>query len=732
MTEKSREELIKEALLANALSAQSKAIDTDVDIAPPVPTDEALVKDTSPIRSDMASEGKELIGAKVDIPDKMRLYSEDGMEITIPKPVQAVIEALVSAGISGFGVAEAGAGYTVGTIADIAVKLGANRSTAERFARDIMAMPEAFAGKLGTLPITKIARGSIPKVKTKKKPVEPTLKPVETPEMTADQIGELVSKASGRGLGSEKAINELIAQAKINPEAYKAAQRLGIKLPPDVFSDSPLVKEAAGLTRSIAGSDVSANWRRTIEDAQKKADEVMASVGGDPDISTISFDIKTRFEDTRDALKKAQKPLYDFVDGNAKKGIVAAVNPTAPASTENIVSYLTEKARKLGGVINLSSQNKTLLNELSRKTPMTYFRLTDIKKKIVQAQSKQTGPFADIDDFELNELMDALREDQLVSAKNIGGTEAFEKLKAANATTVKVKELEKLFVKGFGRQLSGDISPLLKNIIKKGKEGDIAPLNKAIEIVPEDLQKDAILSALTNIATDRNGNFDFAKFRASYQGLKTNKAIRKILIQKVGTEAISVLDDLNDISIRITEARGNVLTTGKANQALVNSMLAQGIVDKFMQSPTGKRVVQGAATGGGATLGGPYGAMAALGATELLPKGVDRLKAIGDLFQGEKFKNLIDNVVETGTASSKTMNDLANSPAYRRWAKTMGIEDPRNWLNTVIVGTADTDAIPVEPEEIPTETEELTQSSALQSIIERTDSETRDRILQQV
>jgi hypothetical protein len=124
--------------------------------------------------------------------------------------------------------------------------------------------------------------------------------------------------------------------------------------------------------------------------------------------------------------------------------------------------------------------------------------------------------------------------------------------------------------------------------------------------------------------------------------------------------------------------------------------------------------------------------MAALGATELLPKGVDRLKAIGDLFQGEKFKNLIDNVVETGAMSSKAINELANSPAYKRWAKTMGIEDPRNWLNTVIVGTADTDAIPVEPEGIPTETEELTQSSALQSIIERTDSETRDRILQQV
>ena len=292
----------------------------------------------------------ELVGTKVDIPDEVSLYSKDGVQVPIPKPVQFVLEGLASAGISAAGLGEAGIGYVVGLIADGFVKSGIqNRAEAERLARDIMSLPDAFAGSLGT-----IVRGSIPKIKTDKKSVEATVKPVETPEMTADQIGELVSKASGRGLGSEKAINELIAQAKINPEAYKAAQRLNIKLPPDVFSDSPLVKEAAGLTRSIAGSDVSANWRRTIEDAQKKADEVMASVGGDPDISTISFDIRTRFEDTRDALKKAQKPLYEFVDGNANKGIVAAVNPTAPASTENIIGYLTEKARKLGGVINLS------------------------------------------------------------------------------------------------------------------------------------------------------------------------------------------------------------------------------------------------------------------------------------------------------------------------------------------------------------------------------------------
>jgi hypothetical protein len=90
MAEESREELVRKALLANALSAQSKAIDTDVDIAPPVPTDEVVapVEDTSTIRSDMAREGMELVGTKVDIPDEVPLYSKDGVQVPIPKPVQ--------------------------------------------------------------------------------------------------------------------------------------------------------------------------------------------------------------------------------------------------------------------------------------------------------------------------------------------------------------------------------------------------------------------------------------------------------------------------------------------------------------------------------------------------------------------------------------------------------------------------------------------------------------------
>jgi hypothetical protein len=55
----------------------------------------------------------------------------------------------------------------------------------------------------------------------------------------------------------------------------------------------------------------------------------------------------------------------------------------------------------------------------------------------------------------------------------------------------------------------------------------------------------------------------------------------------------------------------------------------------------------------------------------------------------------------------------------------MGIEDPRNWLNTAIVSSAETDAVPAEIQE---EVEPI-NSSSLQNIIESMDQSTKERLI---
>ena len=91
--------------------------------------------------------------------------------------------------------------------------------------------------------------------------------PVASVEELNRQVGDLVKRASGKGLGAANARNELADLAQINLDARDAAKRLGIKLPADVFSDNPQVRAAAGLTRSRAASDAEAAWRTTVSEA---------------------------------------------------------------------------------------------------------------------------------------------------------------------------------------------------------------------------------------------------------------------------------------------------------------------------------------------------------------------------------------------------------------------------------------------------------------------------------
>ena len=95
----------------------------------------------------------------VDVPDQMALYSEDGLQVPIPEIVQQALEFAGDFGAFAGGKASGSMGYIVGGIADIAVKAGMSEGGATRLARDIMAMPDAFAGMLRGFSKTRGSRG---------------------------------------------------------------------------------------------------------------------------------------------------------------------------------------------------------------------------------------------------------------------------------------------------------------------------------------------------------------------------------------------------------------------------------------------------------------------------------------------------------------------------------------------------------------------------------------------
>ena len=671
----------------------------------------------------------------VDVPDQMALYSEDGLQVPIPEIVQEALEFAGDFGAFAGGKAAGATGYIVGGIADLAVKAGMSESGATRLARDIMAFPDAFAGMLRGFSKPRGSRGSIDKTvdrftDAEKKALESALPdtslPVQTIQLTPQELGTLLQQASKGGRGSQAAIEKLAKEAKTNPEAAAAAARLGIDLPPDVLSDNPLLKNAAAMTRDLKASEAAGQFETIVINASNAADEAMAAINASPDLAAVSDKVLNSVTASQAALRKAAGDLYNDVDAQVPKSTLASGN--------NTVILLNELTDELGGLDNLSSTERLLFDKLTNPdTPLTYAALVRLKQDIGRGIERGQGPYGDVNQSALKRMYAALSEDQLLTVDEIGGPELRAKLRLANQTTAQQKALEKRIVNAFGKDLDGSIASRLRTAVTAGTRGDVGGLNKILKAIPKDLQREAIATAINSLSLPGGASdlpFGFAQYAKTMKGLKQNKPIYNKIVSILGPDSDQFLTDLLNVSQRITEARGRVSQTGKANQAMIlEGLTAQNLAMRIMDTSLGRRVVRGAAAGGGVVGGGPAGGAAADVITDvLLSSGkTDRVAAAGNLLNSAAFKSLVDaDFAANQVALQTALDKLEKSPAYKRWLKSveMGPGAGRALLETAVVAGADGQIAP--PMEQPVE--EVNDSPALQSLIESMDPSVSTRV----
>lgn len=507
---------------------------------------------------------------------------------------------------------------------------------------------------------------------------------VNVPQMTPEEMGKLIRQASTGGWGSAGAIDKLGALAKVNPEAKAAADRLGIELPVDVFSDHRQLREAAGLTRSIAGSEASATFRDQLEQAANRADEVLAQIDASPDLSTVSAKVLANLRNTQTELKQTGDSLYAAVD--------RAVPKTAEIAPDNLVRTLNEIIREMKGPGGLTTQERNLYTMVTDpEQPITYARLMREKALIGKALDRLESPYSNMDKASLKRLYAALSEDQLANVSRIGGANLRQTLRLANQVTAKRKALEDRLTQSFGKDVDGSITPVLRAMVQQGAKGDSTAFTKALKVLPKELRKEAVASAIAAVsqsARAAEGGFGFAEYTKLYSGLRRNNAIYKEMVSVLGPEAHQVLLDLYQVAKRVTDARANVLTTGKSNQALVQALTSEGLVQQALNSTIGRRVMQGAAGAAGALVAGPQGAAGAAMLTGALSGGKkEQLTAVGQMLRSEEFRQVAIDMATKPQVSERALRKLEMSPAYRVWAKAVGIDDPRAWLRSAIAAS---------------------------------------------
>ena len=483
--------------------------------------------------------------------------------------------------------------------------------------------------------------------------------PTVTTTVTTETINNLVQKASGKGFGSTAARDQLADLAQVNVAAKEAADRLGIQLPADVFSDNPQVRAAAGLTRSLAAGEAEAAWRTTVSQAVDKADDVIRQfdatfVEGAVAPGVVSQKIKDSLTKTRADLNAQASKVYDAVDEVVPKTSIVDL-PKLGATLDAIKAEVGEKG--------MSAAERNLAKMIEDGN-VTYGRLKREKTLIGKALNKMESPYGSMAEADLKRLYAALADDQLTNVGNIGGEELRQQLRGANLIYAKERALGNRIVNAFGNDLEGSIANKMRTAITGAAKGDAGEFNRLLKTVPEDLRKETLATALASVTRSargaEKGGFGFSEFADIYPKLRANPPVYKTIVDTLGKDSANVLRDLFEVSKRITEARANVLTTGKANQAFGNP---EGLIGKIMESSITQRIVTtvtGMVPGGGAVAPDIIKFMAT-GAE-------DRVKAAGKLFADEAFQKLAVEAATKAAPSAATLRRTAMSQSFQKFA----------------------------------------------------------------
>jgi hypothetical protein len=486
--------------------------------------------------------------------------------------------------------------------------------------------------------------------------------------LTLEELGGLIKKASSNSFGSTKAKEELATLIGENPQLRADFERIGIDATPDFFSDNQQIRKAIGLTRSETGSIAESEFLSTLKKATDKADELMASVDASKDISLVSENIRRKLVSTRQEMQTQAKKIYDDV------------NRLIPADTkvelQNVKTLLDNVKKELRGKGKSLHKEEKRLDEIISEGDVSYKALKREKDLVFKAIQKQESPYGSMVESELKDLYSAFSKDQIENVSRVAGEDAGQQLRAANFLWAKHRGLGNRIISIFGKdEQTGSVAALMQSAIKTGSKGDTVRISKLLKSIPQEeaaLRKQVVATAINDLSLSKSGanegNFSFSRFADTWGGIKRNSEVIKIVSKELGSEATSMLDSLYSVSRSIAGAEKNVLHTGKANQVLINVLNEQSGITRLLSTATGKA----GAAGVGALFGGPAGAVVGSLIQNSISRGSkEGVKRAGDLFSDSAFQALIREIAQTGRASTRATNRVNISRAFNKFRELM-------------------------------------------------------------
>lgn len=486
--------------------------------------------------------------------------------------------------------------------------------------------------------------------------------------------GELASQSRKRfrrdisGIASEVAPDEEITEASV---------RLGMDdvLTPGQISQNQVYREVEGAIAALPGSQVAERQRQAIQQTAQRADEFIEVFGGVTDKADLSERLRDRVIKNIDDLESQSEKLYQQINRKVPK--------SAKVDTSTIKRELSDEAELLGGEKNLEPLERRILN-MSRQEP-SYALIDRERKKVGQALNKASGPYKDAESGTLKRLYRMLTESQEGVADSYGAGETWQ---AAKALTAQRKKLENESIKLLGKDRAAAIMPKVGQSLKKLSQGDYKQFDQTIGMLPKDMKKEAVISAMNDVFTAgsrKEKSLSPAGFVDWYESLSRNQSAKNRIDGVIGESASKRLKDIYTVSKGLRNASSERVRTGVIQGLLEDFDKSGGFLSKLYQA------------------GGKIGGAEAAGQAAGVP-GIGTISSIADLVSGEKkqiteaadellssseFKRSIysyaDKSVRAKQKQEAAQKALEKSEVYQKWLDRLPSDERRQVIRLGLI-----------------------------------------------
>lgn len=492
----------------------------------------------------------------------------------------------------------------------------------------------------------------------------------ESPDRSVLQRNVQVGAATPEAASVTPQVYRAAEEVRPNQSVIDAAKRLGMEseLLPSHFSNNPTYRAIEQGLKSVPASQLAAKEHAAIASLAQKADDLIEMAGGQQNRVALSDRFKTESTKAIDALTSQSDAIYSDISN--------AISKTTPTRADNTISMLRAKAKTLGGIANLSSPEKMVLNKFDQGTGVgkslpTYGLVDNIRKQIGAAISKNEGPFKDQTKAELSRLYGAITDDQAaVAAANGMG----DKWNVAKSLVAQRKQLEDHMVTALGKDLSGTLSTRLSPAVQNLRKGNVSQFNQLIDATPPHMRQEIVASALNDaftLGSRKEQQLNIPGFVDWYSGAQRNGSLSAVT-RHLPADATKRLRDLYTVANGIRTAKTSEISTGRIQSLLDQFDKEGGMVSKIYD--IGKKAA--AAEGISTPIGMPgVGAMSVI-ASSMAKTKTARTVAADQLIASSQFRNAARLMASADTerllsARRAAEKALTKSQQYQRWAKTL-------------------------------------------------------------